>query len=169
MAPTPGAISVHVLNHDVQTIAILADAQRQSFPVHRRIFGGLGQQFHRHIDLHRIFKGLHDLAGERRHASEDIDRAALHAVLVLESDVAVLDLNRDRNQNRVAGHLHEVRSHIERHQVDADLVADHFFQILELHGRRRLQFGKLFQTVEFLGLQILIEWRCRPVARCRRW
>src|SRR5580658_5208688 len=107
MFPTPTAIAVHVLNYDVQAIAILADAQRQRFPVHRRILGGLGQQFHWHIDLHRILKGLYDLARERSHAPEDVDRTALHTVLVLESDVAVLDLNGDWNQHRIAGHLHE--------------------------------------------------------------
>src|SRR6266849_5917795 len=101
-------------------------SRRQRFPVHRRIFGSLRQQFHRHIDLHRVFKGLYDLARERRHAPEDIDGAALYSVLVLESDVAVLDLNRDGNQHRVTGNLQEVRPHIEGHQVDGDLMPDHF-------------------------------------------
>src|SRR6266481_2559366 len=159
MAPTPSAISVHVLNNDIQTVAILANAQWQRFPVHRSILGSLRQQFHRHIDLHRVFKGLYDLARKRRHTPEDIDGAAFHTVLVLERDVAVLYLNRDWNQHGVARNLHKVRSHIKGHQVDGDLVPDYFFQVLELYGRSRLQFGELFQTVKLLGLPIIIERR----------
>src|SRR5258708_19578967 len=132
MAPGPSAISVHILNDNVQTVAIKADPQRQRFPVHRSILGGLGQQFYRHIDLHRVFKGLYDLARERRHATEDIDGAALHAVLVLERDVALLDLNRDRNQHRIAGTLHEARSHTKTHKIDVDLVPHHSFHALDL-------------------------------------
>src|SRR5207245_9202892 len=137
----------NVLNDAMQTEALLATTQWQRFPLRRSILGGLEQQLHRDIDLHCVFKGLYDLARERRHAPEDIDGAAFHAVLVLERDVAVLDLNRDWNQHRVAGDLHEVRSHIKGHQVDGDLVSHHFFQILELYGRSRLQFGKLFETI----------------------
>ena len=90
-------------------------------------------------------------------ASEDVDCATLNAVLVLEGHVAVLDLDRDRHQHRVAGNLHEISPHIKRHQVDVDFVADDFFEILELDRRGSLQFGKLLEAIEFLGLQILIE------------
>ena len=91
-----------------------------------------------------------------------------HAVFVLEGDVAVLDLDRDRNQHGVAGDLHEVRAHVEGHQVDADLVADDFFQVLELDGRGGLQLGELLEAVKLLGLQILVERSQAQSARCHR-
>src|SRR6185312_90987 len=44
----------------------------------------------------------------------------------------------------------------------AELVQNHFFQVLELYRRRRIQFGKVRQTVEFLGLQRSLIGRIEP-------
>src|ERR1035441_5300636 len=104
VAPTAGAITVDVLNDDIKTVSILADAQRYSLPVDRGILGCLGQQFNGNVNLNRIFEGLDDLAGQSGDAAEDIDCAALNAVLILERDVAVLDLDGDgRSEERRVG------------------------------------------------------------------
>src|ERR1700690_3105741 len=158
VAPVAGAISINVFNDDSEAISILADAQWHSLPVDRGIFGGLGQQLNGNVDLNGIFEGLYDLAGQSGDAPEDIDRAAHDTVLVLEGDVAVLDLDSDGNQHGIAGDLHEVGPDVERHQVDADFVGNDFFQILELDRRSGLQLGKLFQTLKLIGLQVVAHW-----------
>src|SRR6202040_2897674 len=61
------------------------------------------------------------------------------------------------NQYRVSGYPDEVSTNIERHQVNADLMADKFLQILELDSWRLVQLGPLFQTIELLGLLIIAE------------
>ena len=121
----------------------------------------LRKQFRRHIHLHRIFEGLRDLSGQRCGAAENVHRPALHPVFIHESDVAVLYLDRHRNQHCVIRYFDEIRAHIEWHQVNGHLVTDHFFQVLELYGRRRLQLGELLQPVELFGLQVPVE-RPRP-------
>src|ERR1035438_9984820 len=149
VAPVAGAISVNVFNDDIEAISILADAQRDSLPVDRGIFGGLGQQLNGNIDLNGIFEGLYDLAGQSGDAPEDIDRAAHDTVLVLDGD---------GYEHGIAGDLHEVGPDVERHQVDADFVGNDFFQILELDRRSGLQLGKLFQTLKLIGLQVVAHW-----------
>src|ERR1035438_10807836 len=158
VAPTAGAISVDVLNDDIKTVSILADPQRHSLPVDRGILGCLGQQLNGNVDLNGIFEGLDDLAGQSGDAAEDIDCAALDAVLILERDVAVLDLDGDGYQHGIAGDLHEVGPDVERHQVNADLMGNDFFQVLELDCGRGLQLGKLFQALELIGLQRVAHW-----------
>jgi len=66
--------------------------------------------------------------------------------------------------------FHEVGAHVEGHQIDAEFVADDFFQIFKLDGGSSLQLGKLLEAIEFLGLQILIERTACRVApdRCCR-
>ena len=165
-APQSGAVSVYIFHRDIDPIQVRP--QRQRLPVHRRIFRHLGQQFRRHVYLHRVFEGLHDLAGEGRDPAENIHRSALHAVLVDKGNVAIFHLDRDRHQHRVAGHPHKISAHIKRHQVHADLVADHFFQVLELHRGRFLQFVELFQAVKLFGLLLRGEWALFPAAPGRR-
>src|SRR5271167_2756721 len=126
MAPGAGAISVDVLDYDIEPVTILADAQWDSLPVDRGIFRSLGQELNRHIDLHRFLEGLNDFPSQSGDASKDVDGATLNAVLVLEGHVAILDLDRNRNQHGIAGDLHKVGPDIEGHQIDADLVADDF-------------------------------------------
>ncbi len=109
------------------------------------------QQLLRNVDLHGVFEGLRDSPGDSGDTSEDVDRAALNAVLGREGDVLVLDLQRHRNQHRVARHLHVIGADLKRHQVDVDLVADDLFQVLELDWRRRLHLGQHLQLVELLG------------------
>ena len=150
VAPQSGAISVHILHRHIDPIEVRA--QRKRLPVHRRIFRDLGQQLRRDVYLHRVLNGLHDLAGEGGDPDENIHGAALHPVFVDKGNVAILDLDGHGNQHRVAGDPHKISAHIKRHQVDVDLVADHFFQIFEFHGGGFLQLVELFQTIKLLGL-----------------
>src|ERR1700733_12874303 len=157
MTPTALAIAVYVFYRDVEAVAVLADLKRQRFPVDRGILGCFGKELDGDVNLNRIFKGLNDLAGQCGDSAEDVDRTALDAVLVLEGDVAVFNLDSNRNQNRVAGYAHKVGANIERHEVVSDFAGDDFFQIFELNGRGCLKFGKLLEAVELLGLQVLVE------------
>ena len=103
--------------------------------------------------MHRVFKGLHHLAGQRGQAREDIDRSLLNAVFVDEGDVAIPHLDRDRHQHGIAGDFHEVGSHVERHRVEDHLGVNLFGEVRELNLRSGLQLGELLQAVELLGLQ----------------
>ena len=102
--------------------------------------------------MHGVFKRLDNFAGQRGQASEDVHRAALNAVFVDKRDVAILHLDCDRHQHGVAGDLHEVGAHIERHGIEDHLGVNFFFKIRELHLRSRLQFGVLLQTIKLFGL-----------------
>ena len=107
--------------------------------------------------MHGVFKSLRNASREGAYSPEDVYRSALYAVLVLESNVAVLYLQGHRNQHRIASHSHEVSPHIEGHQVHINLVAYHFFQVFELYCRWPVQLRILFQTVEFLRLHVMVE------------
>ena len=122
-----------------------------------RVFRFFGQKLGRNVHLHGVFKGLRNPAGKSGNSAKDIDSSALYAVLVHEGDIAVLHLNGHWNQYGVAGHSDEVSTNIEWHQINADLMADNFFQVLELDGWRLVQLGPLFQTIELLGLLIITE------------
>ena len=74
----------------------------------------------------------------------------MHAVVIAEGHLLVLNLHRHRNKNRVAGNPHEIEPVIERNLIAQDARADHFFQILELDRRRRLHFRELLQAGEFV-------------------
>src|SRR5207253_7327525 len=96
------------------------------------IFQGFGQQLAGDIHLNRVFKGLRYAVGQSCDPAKNVYQPALDIILLLEGNVPVLDLDSDGNQNRIGGNLHEVGPHIERHEVVADVAADHLFQILEL-------------------------------------
>ena len=80
----------------------------------------------------------------------------LHTVFVRKGDVAILQLHRNRHQDGIAGDLHKISAHIERHLVIGDLVLHNFLQVLELDRRRLVQFGELLQTIKLLGLKIIV-------------
>ena len=107
--------------------------------------------------MYRVLEGLSDAPAKGCDSSEDIHCAALHSIFVLEGDIAVLYLKGYGNQHRIAGHFHKVSAHIKGHQIHADLVAHHFFQVLELDSGRLAQLGKLLQTIKLLRLQVLVE------------
>ncbi len=154
VAPGAHAIAIHVLHHNVDAVA--AGAKRNRLPVERGVLHRLFQQLRGHIHLHRVFKRLRNSSGDSGHATEDVDRAPLNAVLGDKGNVLVLHLQRDGNQHRVAGDLHVIGAHLEGHQVDVDLVADDLFQVLELDLGRRLDLGHHLQLVElFAVLQTL--------------
>ena len=102
---------VHVLNGNIQTVG--TRNQRQGLPVDRLTFKRLLQQFRRLIDFDGILKRLHCLARNRRHLAKNVHQSLCHAVFGHKRDVAILDLQSDRNQVHAFGHLHKVRAHIE--------------------------------------------------------
>ena len=149
LAPGSHPVPVHIFYHDIHAIA--PGAQWNRLPVNLRTFRRLGQQLGWNIRLHRIFKGLCDVSGQCRNPAKNVDHTALHSVFVYESDVTVFQLHGEGNEHGIAGHFDKIRAHIKRHQVDADLMPDHFLQILELHRWRGLQLGELLQAVELFA------------------
>ena len=92
MAPGADTVAVHVFHHDIDAVA--AGTKRNRLPVERRVLHRLFQELLGNVHLHGIFKRLRYLAGNAGDAAEDVDRAALNAVLGDEGDVLVLDLQR---------------------------------------------------------------------------
>ena len=136
-APRTHAVAVHVLHDNVQFVA--SRSQRHCFPINFRILHFLGKQFRRHVGSYGVFKRLCHLAGESREPAENVDDAMLYAVFVRKCNVAVLDLHRDRNQDRVAGDSHKISTNLERHQIVRNVRPDHLFQILKFDCRRLVQ------------------------------
>src|SRR5262249_27118613 len=67
----------------------------------------------------------------------------IDAPLILECDVRVLELNRERRRNRFAADAEEVSSNAERQDVGRDFREVGFdFQITELDRWRALKIGK---------------------------
>src|SRR5712691_3836801 len=104
--PQALAITVHIFHRDLNFVT--SRTQRQRLPVHRGILCRTGQEFRRHIHLSSVFEGLHNLSGQRGYPAKDIDGATLHAIFVGKCDIAILHLDRDRNQHRVAGNFHKI-------------------------------------------------------------
>src|SRR5262249_39537448 len=82
----------------------------------------------------------------------------IDAALILERDVRVLELNRERRCNRLAADAEEVRSNAERQDVGRDFREVGFdFQITELDRGRTLKIGKQLKLLERLVLRSLPE------------
>src|SRR5262249_3819859 len=77
---------------------------------------------------------------------------ALHAILLFESDVLILDLDCKRNQHSVACDLHKISADIKRHYVVVDLGGDDLFKVLELYGGGLVQHREGVQTIKLLAL-----------------
>src|SRR5579863_8484544 len=97
LAPRAYAVAIDVFYYDVK--AVPSRPQGQSFPVDLRVLCGSRQQFGTNVSLNRVLEGLSNFSSQGGHPSEDVHRAPLHSIFIDESDVPVLQLDGDRNQD----------------------------------------------------------------------
>ena len=140
--------AVHVLDHQVELVQ--ARAQRHGLLVNGKSLERRLEQGIRKIALDHVFKRLDDAPGHRADSPKQIERRGMHAVVIAEGHLLVLNLHRHGHKNRVAGNPQEIEPVIERNLVAKDARADHFFEILELDRRRGLHFGELLEAGEFV-------------------
>src|SRR5579859_287421 len=140
--------AIDVFQNNVEPIE--AGTQRQSLLVNVVSLQILLHERVRRIGGDGVFERLDHAPADTGHASEQVQRGNLHAVLVLEAHVLVGNLNGDRNQIRIIGDSQEIGM-----AVKVDLVRGHARihdrrEILEFHRRRRLNLGIEIQAAKLV-------------------
>ena len=92
--------------------------------------------------------------GEGGDLAQDVHHALGHAFFGKKSDVAVPQLDSDRNQNRAFRHLDEVGANVKREDRAGEqlVLGDEGFQVRELDRWRREDLGGQLDAVKLLGL-----------------
>src|ERR1051326_5419875 len=109
-------VAVDVFHHDVKPVKARTHGKR--LPIKRDVVDFFFQQLGGNILAERFFKGLYDLAGKLGELAVNVDHGTLNAIFVGESKAFKRDLQRDGNQDRVRGQLHEINLHVKGQQVD---------------------------------------------------